>query len=252
MGLPLAVAFGPPRDSLGRDLDAKRIADLRRGKDRTHEVDTAELASAQGLRPGNIDADVVDRDVFIVAVPTPINGARRRDLSGISDGSRAIGRHLKPGAVVIFEPAVYPGRAEEFCVPILKQSSGLSFNRDFLCGYSPERANPGDRDHRLATIAKVTTGSTPDGARFFDALYRSMVLAGTHLARSIRAPEAAEVVENTQRNLNIALINAFVLILNRLGPDTLEVLEAAGTTWNFLPFRPGFTEATALILIPTS
>jgi UDP-N-acetyl-D-galactosamine dehydrogenase len=239
LGLPLAVAFGQPRDPLGRDLDANRISELRRGKDRTLEVDTALLASAQGLRPGNTDADLVDRDVFIVAVPTPINGARRRDLSGISAGSRAIGRHLKPGAVVIYEPAVYPGPAEEFCVPILKQSSGLSFKPDFLCGYSPERANPGDRDHRLATNTKVTTGSTPDAARFFDALYRSMVLAGTHLASSIRAPEAAQVVENTQRNLNIALINAFALILNRLGLDTLEVLEAAWTTWNLLPYRPG-------------
>jgi len=238
VGLPLAVAFGAVHDTLGYDLDAGRIAELRRGEDRTLEVEPEELA-ASGLRFSHDEADLADRNVFIVTVPTPIDSARRPDLGAISAASRMIGRHLKPGAVVIYESTVYPGCTEEICVPILEQVSGLTFNRDFFCGYSPERANPGDRQHRLSTITKVTAGSTPEAAALVDSLYRAIVPAGTHLASSIKVAEAAKVIENTQRDLNIALINEFAMIFNRLGIDTLEVLEAAGTKWNFLPFRPG-------------
>ena len=239
VGLPLAVAFGAAHDTLGYDLDSGRIAELRRGEDRTLEVEPAELTGTPGLRFSDQDADLVDRNVFIVTVPTPIDTARRPDLGAISSASRAIGKHLKPGGVVIYESTVYPGCTEEVCVPILEKISGLKFNVDFFCGYSPERANPGDRQHRLSTITKVTAGSTPQAAAFVDALYRAIVPAGTHLASSIKVAEAAKVIENTQRDLNIALINEFAMIFNRLGIDTLEVLEAAGTKWNFLPFRPG-------------
>lgn len=239
VGLPLAVAFGAAHDTLGYDLDSGRIEQLRRGEDRTLEVDPAEMTAATGLRFSDQDADLADRNVFIVTVPTPIDSARRPDLGAISAASRAIGRHLKPGGVVIYESTVYPGCTEEICVPILEAVSGLTYNRDFFCGYSPERANPGDREHRLSTITKVTAGSTPEAAALVDALYRSIVPAGTHLASSIKVAEAAKVIENTQRDLNIALINEFAMIFNRLGIDTLEVLQAAGTKWNFLPFRPG-------------
>jgi UDP-N-acetyl-D-galactosamine dehydrogenase len=239
VGLPLAVAFGAAHDTLGYDLDSGRIEQLRRGEDRTLEVDPADMAAATGLRFSDQDADLADRNVFIVTVPTPIDSARRPDLAAISAASRAIGRHLKPGGVVIYESTVYPGCTEEICVPILEAVSGLTYNRDFFCGYSPERANPGDREHRLSTITKVTAGSTPEAAALVDALYRSIVPAGTHLASSIKVAEAAKVIENTQRDLNIALINEFAMIFNRLGIDTLEVLQAAGTKWNFLPFRPG-------------
>ncbi len=239
VGLPLAVAFGVRHDTVGYDLDAGRIDDLRGGTDRTLEVDASELKAATSLRFSADEKDLADRNVFIVTVPTPIDGARRPDLGAISSASRAIGAHLKAGAVVIYESTVYPGCTEEVCVPILEQVSGLKFNVDFFCGYSPERANPGDRQHRLSTIMKVTAGSTPETAQFVDGLYRSIVPAGTHLASSIKVAEAAKVIENTQRDLNIALINEFALIFNRLDIDTLEVLEAAGTKWNFLPFRPG-------------
>jgi UDP-N-acetyl-D-galactosamine dehydrogenase len=239
VGLPLAVAFGADHDTLGYDLDSGRIAELRRGEDRTLEVDPHELTGNSRLRFSDQDADLSGRNVFIVTVPTPIDSARRPDLGAISSASRAIGRHLTRGAVVIYESTVYPGCTEEICVPILEKESGLTFNVDFFCGYSPERANPGDRQHRLSTITKVTAGSTPEAAAFVDGLYRAIVPAGTHLASSIKVAEAAKVIENTQRDLNIALINEFALIFNKLGIDTLEVLEAAGTKWNFLPFRPG-------------
>lgn len=239
VGLPLAVAFGVHHDTLGYDLDAGRIAELRQGKDRTLEVDPEAISDSEKLRFSADAADLADRNVFIVTVPTPIDSARRPDLAAISGASRAIGAHLRPGSVVIYESTVYPGCTEEVCVPILEAASGLTFNRDFFCGYSPERANPGDREHRLSTITKVTAGSTPEAAAFVDALYGAIVPAGTHLASSIKVAEAAKVIENTQRDLNIALINEFALIFNKLGIDTLEVLEAAGTKWNFLPFRPG-------------
>ena len=239
VGLPLAVAFGGAYDTLGYDLDAGRIEELRRGHDRTLEVDAEELAGSARLRLSAEAADLTDRNVFVVTVPTPINADRQPDLTAIVSASRAIGRYLKAGDVVVYESTVYPGCTEEICVPILEEVSGLKFNRDFFCGYSPERANPGDRQHRLTTIMKVTAGSTPEAAAFVDALYAAIVPAGTHLASSIRVAEAAKVIENTQRDLNIALINEVAMICNRLGIDTQEVLDAAGTKWNFLPFRPG-------------
>jgi UDP-N-acetyl-D-galactosamine dehydrogenase len=239
VGLPLAVAFAGAYDTLGYDLDAGRIAELQRGHDRTLEVDAEELSQAARLRLSADPTELADRNVYVVTVPTPIDAAREPDLGAISSASRAIGTHLKAGDVVIYESTVYPGCTEEICVPILEQVSGLTFNRDFFCGYSPERANPGDRNHRLTTIMKVTSGSTPEAAAFVNALYAAIVPAGTHLASSIRVAEAAKVIENTQRDLNIALINEVAMICNRLGIDTQEVLEAAGTKWNFLPFRPG-------------
>lgn len=239
VGLPLATAFGAVHDTLGYDLDLGRIEELRNGHDRTLEVHDEEFAAAVKLRFSADPADLADRNVFVVTVPTPIDAARRPDLGAISAASRAIGAHLKPGSVVVYESTVYPGCTEEVCVPILEAVSGLTYNQDFYCGYSPERANPGDREHRLSTITKVTAGSTPESAAFVDQLYSSIVPAGTHLASSIAVAEAAKVIENTQRDLNIALINEFAMIFNRLGIDTLEVLQAAGTKWNFLPFRPG-------------
>lgn len=239
VGLPLAAALGQRFDTLGYDLDSGRIEELKRGHDRTLEVDAEELGAAVKLRFSAAPSSLDGRNVFIVTVPTPIDQARRPDLGAISAASRAIAAHLKPGALVIYESTVYPGCTEEVCVPILEQVSGLTYNRDFFCGYSPERANPGDREHRLSTITKVTAGSTPEAAQLVDALYSAIVPAGTHLASSIAVAEAAKVIENTQRDLNIALINEFAMIFNRLGIDTLEVLQAAGTKWNFLPFRPG-------------
>jgi len=239
VGLPLAAAFGRDHDTLGYDLDQGRIEELRQGHDRTLELSDEEFAAAKRLRFSAHEADLADRNVFIVTVPTPIDSARRPDLGAISAASRAIGAHLKPGSVVIYESTVYPGCTEEVCVPILEAASGLTFNQDFFCGYSPERANPGDRQHRLSTIIKVTAGSTPEAAKFVDGLYGAIVTAGTHLASSIKVAEAAKVIENTQRDLNIALTNEFAMIFNKLGIDTLEVLQAAGTKWNFLNFRPG-------------
>ena len=239
VGLPLAVALGQHFDTVGYDLDAGRIDELRRGHDRTLEVDADELAPASRLRFSAEPAALDGRNIFVVTVPTPIDQARRPDLGAISAASRAIAAHLTPGSVVIYESTVYPGCTEEVCVPILEQVSGLTYNRDFFCGYSPERANPGDREHRLSTITKVTAGSTPEAAKLVDALYSAIVPAGTHLASSIAVAEAAKVIENTQRDLNIALVNEFAMIFNKLGIDTLEVLQAAGTKWNFLPFRPG-------------
>jgi UDP-N-acetyl-D-galactosamine dehydrogenase len=239
VGLPLAAAFGAVHDTLGYDLDAGRVAELKRGHDRTLELDADEFARARHLRFSADAGDLAGCNVFVVTVPTPIDSARRPDLGAVIAASRAIGAHLKPGGVVIYESTVYPGCTEDVCVPILEAASGLTFNRDFYCGYSPERANPGDRQHRLSTITKVTAGSTPEAAEFVDRLYGEIVPAGTHRASSIAVAEAAKVIENTQRDLNIALINEFAKIFNRLGIDTLEVLEAAGTKWNFLPFRPG-------------
>jgi UDP-N-acetyl-D-galactosamine dehydrogenase len=239
VGLPLAAAFGKHFDTVGYDLDTGRIEELRRGHDRTLEVDADELVASPRLRFSADPSDLAGRNVFVVTVPTPIDQARRPDLGAISAASRAIAAHLTPGSVVIYESTVYPGCTEEICVPILERISGLTYNRDFFCGYSPERANPGDREHRLSTITKVTAGSTPEAAKLVDGLYAAIVPAGTHLASSIAVAEAAKVIENTQRDLNIALINEFAMIFNRLGIDTLEVLQAAGTKWNFLPFRPG-------------
>jgi UDP-N-acetyl-D-galactosamine dehydrogenase len=239
VGLPVAVAFAAGHEVVGFDVKAERIAELAAGEDRTLEVSSAELAAAKGLKLSSDPADLSACNVFIVTVPTPIDEAKRPDLSALMAASRTVGAAIKPGGVVIYESTVYPGATEEDCVPVVAEVSGLTFNRDFFAGYSPERANPGDPTHRLANIVKVTAGSTPQAADFVDALYASVVTAGTHRASSIRVAEAAKVIENTQRDLNIALINEFALIFQRLGVDTSEVLAAAGTKWNFLKFTPG-------------
>ncbi|MDY0069185.1 MAG: Vi polysaccharide biosynthesis UDP-N-acetylglucosamine C-6 dehydrogenase TviB [Porticoccaceae bacterium] len=239
VGLPLAVAFGQRNPTLGFDINAARVDALRRGVDDTLEVTGDELRAAGQLR---FSADVEDlraATVYIVTVPTPVDDHRQPDLTPLRRASDTVGRVIKPGDVVIFESTVYPGATEEECVPVIEGVSGLVFNRDFHVGYSPERINPGDREHRLPTIVKVTAGSTPEAAGFVDDLYRAIVTAGTHRAPSIRVAEAAKVIENTQRDLNIALINELAVIFNRLGIDTEAVLKAAGTKWNFLPFRPG-------------
>ena len=239
VGLPLAVEFGRQFPTAGFDIRAARIAELRRGVDSTLEVDPDALASAPQLRFTGDAADIADCNVYIVTVPTPIDAAKRPDLTPLVKASETVGGVLKKGDVVVYESTVYPGCTEEVCVPILERVSGLVFNRDFFAGYSPERINPGDKQHRVANILKVTSGSTPETADFVDALYRRIITAGTHKAASIQVAEAAKVIENTQRDVNIALINELALIFDRLGIDTLDVLEAAGTKWNFLPFRPG-------------
>jgi UDP-N-acetyl-D-galactosamine dehydrogenase len=239
VGLPLAIEFGKKYPTIGLDVKIKRIDELKSGVDSTCEVDADELASASQLAFTSNIGDLADCNVYIVTVPTPIDAFKRPDLSALEKASEAVGRVLKAGDIVIYESTVYPGATEEVCVPILEATSGLVFNRDFHAGYSPERINPGDKEHRVSTILKVTSGSTPEAAAFVDTLYGSVIEAGTHLASSIRVAEAAKVIENTQRDLNIALINELSLIFNRMGIDTHEVLEAAGTKWNFLPFRPG-------------
>ena len=239
VGLPLAAAFGRVRPTVGFDINPRRIAELKTGVDRTLEIDAQELAASRYLSLSDDPADLASCTVFIVTVPTPIDQHNRPDLGALIAASEMVGRALKPGDVVVYESTVYPGATEEDCVPVLERVSGLKFNTDFFVGYSPERANPGDRQHRLETIMKVTAGSTPAAADFVDSLYGEIVPAGTHKAPSIRVAEAAKVIENTQRDLNIALVNEFALIFNRLGIDTEAVLKAAGTKWNFLPFRPG-------------
>lgn len=239
VGLPLAVEFGKRYRTVGFDIKAARVAELKAGKDSTLEVEPAELRSASQLSYSTNVKSLRGCNVFIATVPTPIDDYKRPDLKPIESASQLIGQVLKKGDVVIFESTVYPGCTEEIAVPILERVSGLKFNRDFFAGYSPERINPGDKQHRLPTIKKITSGSTPEVADFVDALYGSIIEAGTHKASSLRVAEAAKVIENTQRDVNIALINELALIFNRLGIDTEEVLEAAGTKWNFLPFRPG-------------
>ena len=239
VGLPLAVTFGQARPVTGFDISEARIKALRAGRDDTREVTPAELAAARGLHVTGDPADLAACDTFIVTVPTPIDAHKRPDLTPLMRASETVGRALAPGGLVICESTVYPGATEEECVPVLERASGLVFNRDFFAGYSPERINPGDRTHRLPDIRKVTAGSTPEAAEVVDALYASIITAGTHLAPSIRVAEAAKVIENTQRDLNIALVNELAIIFNKMGIDTDAVLKAAGTKWNFLPFRPG-------------
>src|SRR6201997_3698453 len=239
VGLPLAVEFGKRFDTVGFDVKPERVAQLRAGRDTTLEVTSEELKSAQRLSFTTELTDLKRCRVFIVTVPTPIDGYKRPDLTPLVRASETVGKVMRTGAVVIYESTVYPGCTEEVCVPILERVSGLRFNRDFFAGYSPERINPGDKEHRLTTIRKVTSGSTPEVADFVDQLYGTIVAAGTHKTSSIRVAEAAKVIENTQRDVNIALINELALIFNRLGLDTEEVLNAAGSKWNFLPFRPG-------------
>jgi len=239
VGLPLAVEFGKKFPVVGFDIKPQRITELEAGRDSTREVEPAELTSARHLSYTTDAERLRDCNVFIVTVPTPVDAVNRPDLTPLAKASETVGRVMPRGAVVIYESTVYPGATEEVCVPILERESKLSFNVDFFGGYSPERINPGDKEHRLPTIKKVTSGSTPDAADFVNHLYASIITAGTHKATSIKVAEAAKVIENTQRDLNIALMNELSLIFKRLGIDTLEVLEAAGTKWNFLPFRPG-------------
>lgn len=239
VGLPLAVEFGKQYPTLGFDINTARLAELKQGHDSTLEVDDQELAEARHLSYSSALDDLKTCNVFIVTVPTPINEHKQPDLTPLIKASETIGMVLKQGDIVIYESTVYPGATEEDCVPVLERVSGLTFNKDFFCGYSPERINPGDKEHRVTSILKVTSGSTPEVAETVDQLYRSIITAGTHKASSIRVAEAAKVIENTQRDVNIGLINELALIFNKLGIDTEEVLKAAGTKWNFLPFRPG-------------
>ena len=239
VGLPLAVEFGKIRPVIGFDINAARVAELQSGRDHTLECSAEELAQATQLRYTAEAAELAQAQIFIVTVPTPVDAAKRPDLSPLVKASTTVGRVLKAGDIVIYESTVYPGATEEVCVPVLERESGLAYNVDFYCGYSPERINPGDKQHRLPSIKKVTSGSTAAVAEVVDALYASIITAGTHKASSIRVAEAAKVIENTQRDVNIALMNELSLIFSKLGIDTLQVLEAAGTKWNFLPFRPG-------------
>ncbi len=239
VGLPLAVEFGKQFPTLGLDINEVRIRELQAGTDSTLEVTPEELQQAKHLRCTFRPEDLADCTVYVITVPTPVDEHKRPDFRPLIGASTTVGRLLKPGDVAIYESTVYPGATEEVCVPILERESGLRFNVDFFAGYSPERINPGDKEHRVTTIRKVTSGSTPEVADFVDALYRRIITAGTHRASSIRVAEAAKVIENTQRDVNIALINELALLFNRLGIDTEEVLLAAGSKWNFLPFRPG-------------
>ncbi|MBW7881723.1 MAG: nucleotide sugar dehydrogenase [Caldilineaceae bacterium] len=276
VGLPLAVEFGKHYDTLGYDLNAVRVDELRGGHDRTLEVTTDELIAAERLRYSADPEDLRDRNVYIVTVPTPIDAAKRPDLTPLIKASQALGCVLKPGDTVIYESTVYPGCTEEVCVPILERESGLTYEASpssgapdssfspqsgekvpegrmrgtFAIGYSPERINPGDKSHRVTTIKKVTSGSTPATADFVNALYASIITAGTHKAHTIKVAEAAKVIENTQRDLNIALVNDLAMLFHKLGIDTLDVLEAAGTKWNFLPFRPGLVGGHCISVDP--
>jgi UDP-N-acetyl-D-galactosamine dehydrogenase len=239
VGLPLAVEFGKKFDTIGFDINESRIQELKQGKDTTLEVDSKELKQATQLSYTTNINDIKDCNIYIVTVPTPIDEYKNPDLTPLTKSSETVGLLLNKGDIVIYESTVYPGATEEVCVPILEQQSGLKFNQDFYCGYSPERINPGDKEHRVINIKKVTSGSTPNIATIVDDLYKEIIIAGTHKASSIKVAEAAKVIENTQRDVNIALINELSLIFNKLGIDTEAVLEAAGTKWNFLPFRPG-------------
>ncbi|MCL6618307.1 MAG: Vi polysaccharide biosynthesis UDP-N-acetylglucosamine C-6 dehydrogenase TviB [Thermomonas hydrothermalis] len=250
VGLPLAVEFGKRYVTVGFDINAARIAELKQGLDSTLEVEPELLAQAARLTFTDRLADIAGCNVYIVTVPTPIDSAKRPDLRPLMGASEAIGKVLKPGDTVVYESTVYPGCTEEICVPILERVSGLRFNESFFVGYSPERINPGDKAHRVTTIKKVTSGSTPDTADFVDALYASIITAGTHKAPSIKVAEAAKVIENTQRDLNIALVNELAILFHKLGIDTLDVLEAAGTKWNFLPFRPGLVGGHCISVDP--
>jgi len=239
VGLPLAVEFGKKIDTIGFDINESRIQELKQGNDSTLEVESEELKQAVQLSYTININDIKDCNIYIVTVPTPIDEYNNPDLTPLIKSSETVGLLLNKGDIVIYESTVYPGATEEVCVPILEQQSGLKFNQDFYCGYSPERINPGDKEHRVINIKKVTSGSTPNIATIVDDLYKEIILAGTHKASNIKVAEAAKVIENTQRDVNIALINELSLIFNKLNIDTEAVLEAAGTKWNFLPFRPG-------------
>ena len=239
VGLPLAVEFGKHLHTVGLDINTHRIEELKSGLDRSLECSAEDIQLANNLVFTANPSDLKDCNVYIVTVPTPIDGYNRPDLTPLVKASHSVGKTLSPGDIVVYESTVYPGATEEVCVPILEAQSGLKYNEDFFCGYSPERINPGDKDHRVTNIKKVTSGSTPEVADFVDQLYRLVIVAGTHKASSIKVAEAAKVIENTQRDVNIALINELAILFHKLGLNTLEVLEAAGSKWNFLPFRPG-------------
>ena len=239
VGLPLAVEFSKKRPVTGFDINPKRIDDLKNGIDSTLEVDSEELGEVDKLLLTSDIRDLADNNCYIITVPTPIDEHKRPDLRALLSASKAVAELLQKGDVVIYESTVYPGCTEEECVPVLEKYSGLKYNEDFYCGYSPERINPGDKEHRISTIKKVTSGSTPAIAELIDNLYREIIAAGTHQAESIKIAEAAKVIENTQRDLNIALINELSIIFNKMGIDTEAILRAAGSKWNFLPFRPG-------------
>lgn len=239
VGLPLAVEFSRNRPILGFDINQRRIDELKSGNDSTLETTQEELTAAKDLSYSTNPDDLRNCNCYIVTVPTPIDEYKRPDLTPLIKASETVGKVLKKGDIVIYESTVYPGCTEEDCVPVLEKNSGLKFNQDFFCGYSPERINPGDKEHHITTIKKVTSGSTPEIADLIDELYNEIINVGTHKAESIKIAEAAKVIENTQRDLNIALINELALIFNKLGIDTEAVLKAAGTKWNFLPFRPG-------------
>ena len=239
VGLPLAVEFGKVLDVVGFDINGERINELKKGYDRTREVEPDELSEATKLKVSSNAEDLKAVNHFIVTVPTPIDEFKNPDLRPLRGASKTVGSVLKKGDIVIYESTVYPGCTEEICVPILEQISGLTFNKDFFCGYSPERINPGDKEHRVTTIKKITSGSTPEIAEKVDQLYKKIITAGTFKASSLKVAEAAKVIENSQRDLNIAFVNELALIFERIGIDTQEVLEAAGTKWNFLPFKPG-------------
>ncbi|MGH8547338.1 MAG: Vi polysaccharide biosynthesis UDP-N-acetylglucosamine C-6 dehydrogenase TviB [Methylococcales bacterium] len=239
VGLPLAVEFADHFSTIGLDINTQRIRELRDGVDKSLEVDSTRLTGARHLELTSNPQDLDDCNVYIITVPTPIDKNKRPDLSPLVKASTMVGKILSKNDLVIYESTVYPGATEEVCIPLLETESGLTFNRDFFAGYSPERINPGDREHGLTTIKKVTSGSTPEIAGFVDRLYSTVIKAGTHQASSIKVAEAAKVIENTQRDVNIALINELAMLFNTLGLNTLEVLEAAGSKWNFLPFRPG-------------
>jgi len=241
VGLPLAVAFSERYDVIGYDINKERIEELKRGYDRTLEVEKDELKEAikRGIKFSDNLEDIKEANIYIVTVPTPIDSHKNPDLTPLMKASESVGKVLKKGDIVIYESTVYPGCTEEVCVPILEKESKLKFNKDFFVGYSPERINPGDKKHRLENILKVTSGSTPEIAKEIDNLYASIIKAGTHLAPSIKVAEAAKVIENAQRDINIAFVNELALIFDKLNIDTKEVLEAAGTKWNFLKFTPG-------------
>lgn len=250
VGLPLAVEFGKRYPTIGYDVQSRRIAELKAGSDSTLEVTPDQLAGAGRLQfTDQLDA-IAECTVFVVTVPTPIDADKRPDLGPLERASQAVGGVLKRGDIVIYESTVYPGCTEEICVPILVRESGLRFNQDFFCGYSPERINPGDRAHRVTDIRKVTAGSTSEAADFVDALYASIITAGTHRAPTIKVAEAAKVIENTQRDLNIALVNDLAILFDKLGIDTQDVLDAAATKWNFMPFRPGLVGGHCISVDP--
>ncbi|MDQ2076196.1 Vi polysaccharide biosynthesis UDP-N-acetylglucosamine C-6 dehydrogenase TviB [Marinimicrobium sp. ABcell2] len=250
VGLPLAAEFGKQLNTIGFDINTRRVEQLRDGVDHTRELDREELAAASRLSFTCDEDDIRGCDVYIVTVPTPINDSKQPDLTPLEKASELLGRVIGKNSLVVFESTVFPGCTEDICVPIIEKGSGLVFNRDFFAGYSPERINPGDKEHRVHNITKVTSGSTPEAAEYLDDLYKRIVTAGTHKASSIKVAEAAKVIENTQRDINIALINELALIFSRMGIDTLEVLEAAGTKWNFLPFRPGLVGGHCISVDP--